>query len=495
MKKVIPTLKISAWIAILLFSIQFSNAQVGINTTSPDASSMLDVTSTTKGMLTPRMTTLEKNAISSPANALLVYDTTLNAFSYYDLPTTKWVNMESGRNNFKRIKATDVLATVLADELAAGGGTKYLLQTNTLYEINGTVVVNLPIELNDAYVTGLDSGDDKLVKMSGDLFTGATGGSIRVLTLVSLGNVFNITGTGTQNLILRDCIIANSGNVGLVKNFSMVFLSIIQYVGNTNGVIYEDIGRLLLSNTGWFGGGPPLGNSGTYEKLVGTFDLVQKQGGFSEVYGTSIGFDVSSNPTINFDAVMESVVFSGTNIAGYVKPYTVGTYSGYNFNINWNVRCAGIPNETDSNAGGGFSMDYGVGTGISVSTNSSNPSNIVKVGTLATVSPASNLFRFSSDNPNRLRYLGKKKRIFQVSGSISVQVPNAATYIVYIAKNGSALSQYKVYGRGQTNGDILVLPLDGNIELNYNDFVEIFLQRYTGSLTDPIVANLTVIIK
>ena len=140
-------------------------------------------------------------------------------------------------------------------------------------------------------------------------------------------------------------------------------------------------------------------------------------------------------------------------------------------------------------------MDYGVGTGISVATNSSNPSNIVKVGTALTLSPASNLFRFSSDTPNRLRYLGKKKRIFQVSGSISVQVPNAATYIVYIAKSGSPLSQYKVYGRGQTNGDILVLPLDGNIELNNNDYVEIFLQRYTGSITDPIVANLTVILK
>lgn len=44
----------------------------------PDASAKLDVQSTTQGILFPRMTTTEKNAISSPAAGLVVYDTTLN---------------------------------------------------------------------------------------------------------------------------------------------------------------------------------------------------------------------------------------------------------------------------------------------------------------------------------------------------------------------------------------------------------------------------------
>lgn len=50
---------------------------VGINTTGADAdaSAMLDVSSTTKGFLPPRMTEAEKNAISSPATGLLVYQT------------------------------------------------------------------------------------------------------------------------------------------------------------------------------------------------------------------------------------------------------------------------------------------------------------------------------------------------------------------------------------------------------------------------------------
>ena len=51
---------------------------LGVGTTTPDATAALDVTSTTQGVLFPRMTTTQKNAIVSPAAGLVVYDTTLN---------------------------------------------------------------------------------------------------------------------------------------------------------------------------------------------------------------------------------------------------------------------------------------------------------------------------------------------------------------------------------------------------------------------------------
>jgi hypothetical protein len=64
--------------------------KVGINTTTPVASAVLEITSTTAGVLFPRMTTVEKLAIGSPAAGLQVYDTTLNQMSYYN--GTTWVN-------------------------------------------------------------------------------------------------------------------------------------------------------------------------------------------------------------------------------------------------------------------------------------------------------------------------------------------------------------------------------------------------------------------
>ena len=48
-------------------------AQIAIGTTSPDASAIIDATSTTKGFLPPRMTQVQMNAIESPAEGLMVY--------------------------------------------------------------------------------------------------------------------------------------------------------------------------------------------------------------------------------------------------------------------------------------------------------------------------------------------------------------------------------------------------------------------------------------
>lgn len=59
------------------------NGNVGIGTATPNASAMLDVSSTAKGMLIPRMTTAQKNAIASPASGLLIYQTDSTTGFYY----------------------------------------------------------------------------------------------------------------------------------------------------------------------------------------------------------------------------------------------------------------------------------------------------------------------------------------------------------------------------------------------------------------------------
>jgi hypothetical protein len=70
----------------LLFSTVSVAQNVAINGTgaAPAASAMLDISSTTKGLLAPRMTTAQRTAIAAPATGLLVYDTTVGAFYYYD---------------------------------------------------------------------------------------------------------------------------------------------------------------------------------------------------------------------------------------------------------------------------------------------------------------------------------------------------------------------------------------------------------------------------
>ena len=60
-----------------------ASGNVGIGTSSPSASAILDAQSTTKGVRFPNMTTTQKNAVSSPAAGLVVFDTTLAKLCVY----------------------------------------------------------------------------------------------------------------------------------------------------------------------------------------------------------------------------------------------------------------------------------------------------------------------------------------------------------------------------------------------------------------------------
>ncbi|MBK6966766.1 MAG: hypothetical protein IPH20_23420 [Bacteroidales bacterium] len=68
------------------------DGNVGIATTTPDPSALLDVSSTTKGFLPPRITTAQRNAIAAPAEGLVIYNTSEKALNVYD--GTAWSSMK-----------------------------------------------------------------------------------------------------------------------------------------------------------------------------------------------------------------------------------------------------------------------------------------------------------------------------------------------------------------------------------------------------------------
>jgi hypothetical protein len=63
----------------------------GVTNTLPNSSALLDLTSTIKGFLPPRMDSTQKNAISGPAAGLMIYDTTLNRPCFYN--GTTWITL------------------------------------------------------------------------------------------------------------------------------------------------------------------------------------------------------------------------------------------------------------------------------------------------------------------------------------------------------------------------------------------------------------------
>ncbi len=81
----------------LLLCIQESYSQVGIGTTTPDNSSILEVHSTNKGVLFPRMTSAQRDAIVDPAQGLMLFNLDENSLQIYSNSSTNpfWFNIGS----------------------------------------------------------------------------------------------------------------------------------------------------------------------------------------------------------------------------------------------------------------------------------------------------------------------------------------------------------------------------------------------------------------
>lgn len=102
------TKKVFSFLLLLTFGhTMIAQDGVGINNDNPDASAILDVASTSQGVLVPRMTSGERDLIASPANGLLIYNTTTNTFWFF---SASW---------------TEIISSVSSDEIVdADGDTK-----------------------------------------------------------------------------------------------------------------------------------------------------------------------------------------------------------------------------------------------------------------------------------------------------------------------------------------------------------------------------------
>src|SRR5438128_1057487 len=87
---------------MLLGAIGFAQQNVGIGTLTPNPNAMLEIQSSDKGLLLPRMTTTERTAIAATANdvGLIVYDLNDSLFYFWNGTAWKYYPSQPGDNGW-----------------------------------------------------------------------------------------------------------------------------------------------------------------------------------------------------------------------------------------------------------------------------------------------------------------------------------------------------------------------------------------------------------
>src|SRR5262245_10654101 len=119
-----------------------ARSQVAIGAATAATSSMLDITSTSKGLLIPRMSTVNRTGIASPATGLMVYDTDLNQFYFYN--GSAWTAFANSTNYW----------TLSGNNLYNNSGTQVGIGTTTSGE---TVADKLGVAGNIRLIGAADS--------------------------------------------------------------------------------------------------------------------------------------------------------------------------------------------------------------------------------------------------------------------------------------------------------------------------------------------------
>ncbi|MBK9338894.1 MAG: hypothetical protein IPM98_21110 [Lewinellaceae bacterium] len=103
------------FLALFIYSGGLLAQAVSINTdtSNPDPSAILDVKSTDKGMLVPRMSTGQRTAIATPATGLLVFDTTTGGFWFYN--GTAWISLSGGSGSYAAGPGISIVGSTISN--------------------------------------------------------------------------------------------------------------------------------------------------------------------------------------------------------------------------------------------------------------------------------------------------------------------------------------------------------------------------------------------
>lgn len=139
--------------SVFLITIIAATAQnVGIGTTTPNVSALLDLSSTTKGFLLPRVTTTQMFNIDNPATGLMVFNSTYNQLYHYDGST--WRSVLNGTHWSRPLASRDIMSNT-SDSIGIGVSipTRFVDVDGTM-RVRGTLTADGTINSGGLLVSG-----------------------------------------------------------------------------------------------------------------------------------------------------------------------------------------------------------------------------------------------------------------------------------------------------------------------------------------------------
>ena len=282
-------------------------AQVGIGTTSPDASSAIDVTATDKGFLMPRMTTVQKDAIVTPADGLQVYDTDTKSVWTYD--GAAWKEGVGGAGKFVDGATPDIA---------------YYAESVGIGRDNFATSIHKLWVQGDKNTDGISTTAKIVANYAGTGTSTATYGLATEANNTSSGTVTSASGTLSA---------VNNNAAGTITNGFGAWNYIINNgtIGNgygSYGVIYNQNGGTITYGLGAVGSIENSAGAQVDNAYLGDFSVTNDgtitnlYGAYFEYYGSSTAtnsYAIYVDGTFNKGTTANYSIYSVPNIDSYIE--------------------------------------------------------------------------------------------------------------------------------------------------------------------------------
>jgi hypothetical protein len=297
----------------LCSSVAFAQGGISVNTTgtTPDPSAMFDVQSTTKGILIPRMTQTQRNAIASPATGLMVYQTDATAgFYYYN--GTAWTSIGAGS-----FTETDPkVATTTTGRLARWNGTS--LVDGLLFDNGTNIGLGTTSPADKLHVVGklrIDAGKIDFRNTGSSVFIGENAGANDDLN--NRNSTFVGQDAGLSNISgnANTFFGSNAGRSNTTGSLNTA-LGTASLDNNTTGGSNVAVGRSALSANTTGSGNVSIGEGALQYKSLGDNNTVLGQQALTNAT------NISNNVALGWQA-------GYNNLTGASNVF-LGSRAGYN---------------------------------------------------------------------------------------------------------------------------------------------------------------------